>query len=76
MLSNGLAETRSKYDRGPNFQVYNLKRNLIQFRPSVIQTEEFQPCQSSKMVVCETNTENVKGCPLITDLFDRLENQF
>ena len=26
---------------GPNFQVYNLKRNLTQFRPAGIQTEEF-----------------------------------
>ena len=43
LLSNSLTETRSKFDRGLNFQVYNLKRNLVQFRPSGIQTEEFQP---------------------------------
>ena len=66
LLSNSLTETYSKFDRGPKFQMYNLKRNFIQFRPSGIQTEELQPCQSNKWLSVKPAIRKCKG--LITNL--------
>ena len=58
---NEKTRTPLKCYRGPIFQMYNLNRNLTQFRPSEIQAEELQPsltAQNGSLNIRQS--ENVK----------------